>query len=135
MESMGYAEAVSQVGDETFEYPSWFCSILSDLVIFMNESSLLMKHDYTTIIQRHNRVAALRFSTAEEIQDPNISRGTPDRKAFEVMDILKNLVFLYINHPSYSPDIAPYDYFLLPNPRNSLNRRKGLNDLAVIAAV
>ena len=36
-------------------------------------------------------------------------------KAGKMMDVLKNLGFECIDHPPYSPDLAPFDYFLFPN--------------------
>ena len=60
--------------------------------------------------------------------------NAPPHKAGKTMDVLKNLGFQCIDHPPYSPDLAPSDYFLFPNLKKALKGRKFSNDSEVIAA-
>ena len=54
--------------------------------------------------------------------------NAPPHKAGKTMDVLKNLGFQCIDHPPYSPDLAPSDYFLFPNLKKALKGRKLSND-------
>lgn len=60
--------------------------------------------------------------------------NAPAHKAGKTMDVLQNLGFQCIDHPPYSPDLAPSDYFLFPNLKKHLKGRKFSNDTEVIAA-
>jgi len=44
------------------------------------------------------------------------------------------LGFQYLDHPPYSPDLAPSDYHLFPGPKKQLNGRHFSSDAEVIAA-
>ncbi|XP_043914085.1 UDP-N-acetylhexosamine pyrophosphorylase-like protein 1 [Protopterus annectens] len=61
--------------------------------------------------------------------------NAPVHKAGKTIDVLTKLVFECIDHPSYSPGLAPYDYFLFPNLTKSLKGQQFLSDSEVIAAV
>ena len=44
------------------------------------------------------------------------------------------MVFQYLNHPPYSPDLAPSDYHLFPGLKKQLKGRHFSSDVEVIAA-
>ena len=60
--------------------------------------------------------------------------NAPAHKAHQTMDVLQQLGFQCLDHPPYSPDLAPSDYFLFPNLKKSLKGRRFLTDAEVIAA-
>uniref|UniRef100_A0A8D0BMD3 Transposase n=1 Tax=Salvator merianae TaxID=96440 RepID=A0A8D0BMD3_SALMN len=60
--------------------------------------------------------------------------NAPAHKAGKMMDVLRKLGFQCLDHPPYSPDLAPSDYFLFPNLKKSLKECQCLSDLEVIAA-
>uniref|UniRef100_A0A8D0B0W2 Uncharacterized protein n=1 Tax=Salvator merianae TaxID=96440 RepID=A0A8D0B0W2_SALMN len=49
------------------------------------------------------------------LQDNALSHNTGD-----TIDVLTKLWFQCMDHPPYSPDLAPSDYFLFPNLKKSL---------------
>lgn len=53
--------------------------------------------------------------------------------AHKTLNVLKNSGFEYTDYPQYSPDLAPSDYFLFPNPNKYLRGRQFQNDSEVIA--
>jgi len=49
-------------------------------------------------------------------------------------DILAHLAFQCLDHPPYSPDLAPSDYHLFSGPKKQLKERHFSSDAEVIAA-
>lgn len=60
--------------------------------------------------------------------------NAPAHKAGKTMNVLKDLGFECIDHPPYSPDLAPSDYFLFPNLKKILKGKHFSNDSEVISA-
>lgn len=60
--------------------------------------------------------------------------NAPAHKATRTSDVLKDLGFKCIEHPPYSPDLAPSDYFLFPNLKKNLKGKKFSEDSEVISA-
>ena len=56
-------------------------------------------------------------------------------KSVIAMASLHDCFFKLLDHPPYSPDLAPSDYFLFPNMKKHLAGRHYKSDEEVIAAV
>lgn len=54
--------------------------------------------------------------------------NAPVHKASVVRDSLKKLNFEELNHPPYSPDLAPCDYFLFRNLKKRLRGQRFSDD-------
>nr|CAD45368.1 transposase [Bythograea thermydron] len=61
--------------------------------------------------------------------------NTPVRKARRAQAALRDCGFEQLNHPPYSPDLAPSDYFLFRQLKSSLRERRFDNDDEVKEAV
>ena len=51
------------------------------------------------------------------------------------MSTVHDCSFVLIDHPPYSPDLAPLDYFLFPNLKKHLAGKRYESDDDVISAV
>jgi len=60
--------------------------------------------------------------------------NAPSHRALATQTILANLGFQCLDHPSYSPDLAPSDYHLFCELKNQLKGRHFSSDSEVIAA-
>ena len=60
--------------------------------------------------------------------------NAPAHRALETLKNLAYLGFQCLDHPPYSPDLAPSDYHLLPGLKKQLNGRHFSSDGDVIAA-
>nr|XP_033783950.1 histone-lysine N-methyltransferase SETMAR-like [Geotrypetes seraphini] len=78
-----------------------------------------------------------------KMKRPHLSKKTvllhqdnaPAHTSTIVMVKLHELRFKLIPHPPYSPDLAPCDFFLFPNLKKWLSRKKFSSDSAVIDAI
>jgi len=61
--------------------------------------------------------------------------NAPVHRALSNQKKLAYLGFQSLDHPSYSPDLAPSDYQLFPGLKKQLNGRHFSSDAEVIAAV
>ena len=61
--------------------------------------------------------------------------NAPAHKSLVAMSAVHDCVFKLIDHPPYSPDAAPSDYFLFPNLKKHLAGRRYESDDDVISAV
>jgi len=60
--------------------------------------------------------------------------NTPAYRAFATQKKLAYLRFQFLDHPSYSPDLAPLDHHLFPGLEKPLKGRHFSSDAEVIAA-
>ena len=60
--------------------------------------------------------------------------NAPAHRALATQKKLAYLGFQCLDHPPYSPDLAPSDYHLFPGLKKQLKRRHLLSDTEVIAA-
>ena len=60
--------------------------------------------------------------------------NAPAHRALAIQKNLTYLAFQYLDHPPYSPDLAPSDYHLFPGLRKQLKCRHFSSDAEVIAA-
>ena len=60
--------------------------------------------------------------------------NAPAHRALATKDKLAYLGFQCLDHPSYSPDLVPSDYHLLPGLQKQLKGRHFSSDTEVIAA-
>ena len=60
--------------------------------------------------------------------------NTPAHRALATQNKLAYLGFQYLDHPPYSPDLAPSDYHLFPGLKKQLKLRHFSSDAEVIAA-
>ena len=60
--------------------------------------------------------------------------NAPAHWALATQKKLAHLGFRFLNHPSYSPNLAPLDYHLFPGPEKQLKVRHSSSDTEVIAA-
>jgi len=58
----------------------------------------------------------------------------PSHRALATQKKLAYLGFQYLDHPSYSPDLAPSDYHLFPGLKNLLKVSHFSSEVEVIAA-
>jgi len=58
----------------------------------------------------------------------------PSHRALATQKKLAYLGFQYLDHPPYSPDVAPSDYDLFPGLKKQLKGRHFSSDAEVIAA-
>ena len=61
--------------------------------------------------------------------------NAPAHKSLVAMSAVHDYGFELIDHPSYSPDLAPSDYFLFPNLKKHLAGKRYESDDDVISAV
>ncbi|XP_063387674.1 histone-lysine N-methyltransferase SETMAR-like [Cydia fagiglandana] len=61
--------------------------------------------------------------------------NAPVHTAFVAKAAVRECGFTEVDHPPYSPDMAPSDYFLLPNLKRDLRGKKFFNDEDLEAAV
>ena len=61
--------------------------------------------------------------------------NAPAHRALAIQKKLGYLGFQYLEHPSYSLDLAPLDYHLFPGLKKQLKGRHFLSDKKVIVAV
>jgi histone-lysine N-methyltransferase SETMAR len=61
--------------------------------------------------------------------------NAPAHRALATQKKLAYLGFQCLDHPPYSPDLAPLDYHLFPGLKKQLESRHFLSDAEVIAAV
>ena len=61
--------------------------------------------------------------------------NVPDHKSLVAISAVHDCGFELIDHPPYSPDLAPSDYFLFPNLKKHLARKWYESDHDVISAV
>jgi len=62
------------------------------------------------------------------------ARQAPAHRAFATQTKLAYLGFQCLDHPSFSPDLAPSDYHLFPGLKKQLKSRNFSSDVEVIAA-
>ena len=60
--------------------------------------------------------------------------NAPAHRALATQKKLAYLGFQCLDHPPYSPDLAPSDYHLFPGLKKQLKGRQFLSDAEVIAA-
>ena len=60
--------------------------------------------------------------------------NAPAYRALATQKKLAYLVFQCLDHPPYSPDLAPSDYHLFPGLKKQLKGRHSSSDAEVIAA-
>ena len=60
--------------------------------------------------------------------------NAPAHRAFATQKKLVYLVFHFLDHPPYSPDLAPSDYHLFPGLKKQLKGRHFSSEAEVIAA-
>ena len=64
---------------------------------------------------------AMRKKRATKIADMVFHHdNAPSHRALETRNTIKKLNFEVLEHPAYSPDLAPCDYFLFPTLKNVL---------------
>ena len=63
-----------------------------------------------------------------------LHESAPAHRALVTQKILAYLGFQYLDHPPYSPDLAPSDYHLFPELKKQLKGRHFSSDAEVIAA-
>jgi len=63
-----------------------------------------------------------------------LNDNAPDHRALATLKKLAYLGFQCVNHPPYSPDLAPSDYHLFPGLEKQLKDRHFSSDGEVIAA-
>jgi histone-lysine N-methyltransferase SETMAR len=63
-----------------------------------------------------------------------LNNNAPAHRAIATQKKLAYLGFRYLDHPPYSPNLAPSDYNLLPGLKKQLNGRHFSSDIEVIAA-
>ena len=63
-----------------------------------------------------------------------LARQCPAHRALATQKKLAYLDFQCLDHPPYSPDLAPSDYHLFPGLKNQLKGRHFSSDAEVIAA-
>uniref|UniRef100_A0A673BIC6 Histone-lysine N-methyltransferase SETMAR n=1 Tax=Sphaeramia orbicularis TaxID=375764 RepID=A0A673BIC6_9TELE len=61
--------------------------------------------------------------------------NAPAHKLTVAMAAVKDCGFELVDHPPYSPDLAPSDYFLFPNMKKHLAGKRYQTDDEVISAV
>jgi len=61
--------------------------------------------------------------------------NAPAHRTLATHKKLAYLGFQYLDHPPYSPDLAPSDYHLFPGLKKQLKRRHFSSDEEVIAAM
>ena len=61
--------------------------------------------------------------------------NAPAHKSLVAMSTVHDCGFELIDHPPYSPDLAPSDYFLFPNLKKHLAGKQYKSDDDVISAV
>ena len=61
--------------------------------------------------------------------------NAPAHKSVVAMAAVCNCGFELVNHPTYSPDLAPSDYFVFPNMKNHLVGKQYRTNDEVISAV
>jgi histone-lysine N-methyltransferase SETMAR len=61
--------------------------------------------------------------------------NAPPHKARVAMAAIQDAGFELLDHPPYSPDLAPSDFYLFPRLKEHLRGKKFLNDNEVMAAV
>lgn len=61
--------------------------------------------------------------------------NAPAHKSHVAMQKIRDLGFELLEHPPYSPDLAPSDYHLFPQLKKSLKGRKFSSNEEVIKAV
>jgi len=61
--------------------------------------------------------------------------NAPAHRALATQKELANLGFQYLDHPPYSPDLAPSDYPIFPGLKKQLKGRHFPSDAEFIAAV
>ena len=76
----------------------------------------------------------------KEIRRGKVTKGVlflhdnaPAHRALATQKKLAHLGFQYLNHPPYSPDLAPSDYHLFPGLKKQLKGRHFSSDAEVIA--
>ena len=57
--------------------------------------------------------------------------NAPAHKSRTLRAAIRKCGFVELNHPPYSPDLAPTDYFLFRNLKKMLRRRRFVDDNAV----
>jgi len=60
--------------------------------------------------------------------------NAPAHRTLATLKGLAYLGFQYLDHPPYSPDLAPSDYYLFPGLKKQLKGRHSSSDAEVIAA-
>ena len=60
--------------------------------------------------------------------------NAPAHQALATQKKLAYLGFLFLDHPPYSPDLAPSDYHLFPGLKKKIENRHFSSDAKVIAA-
>jgi histone-lysine N-methyltransferase SETMAR len=60
--------------------------------------------------------------------------NAPAHRLLTTQKKLAHLGFLHLDHPPYSPDLAPSDYHLIPGLKKQLKSRHFSSDVEVIAA-
>jgi histone-lysine N-methyltransferase SETMAR len=63
-----------------------------------------------------------------------LARQCPAHRALATQKKLAYLGFQYLDHPPYSPDLAPLDYHLFSGLKKRLKGRNFSSDALVIAA-
>ena len=61
--------------------------------------------------------------------------NAPAHRSVVAMAAVHDCGFKVVNHPPYSPDLAPSDYFLFPNKRKDLAGKHYRTDDEVLSAV
>ena len=61
--------------------------------------------------------------------------NAPAHKSLISMNMIRDLKFEILEHPPYSPDLAPSDYYLFPQLKKSLRGQKFSSNKEVIEAV
>ena len=64
-----------------------------------------------------------------------LHENTPAHRALATQKKLAYLGFQFLDHPPYSPDLAPSDYHLFPGLKKQMQVRHSSSDAEVIAAV
>lgn len=76
---------------------------------------------------------AMRKKRAVKIADMIFHQdNAPSHRAAETQDTIRKLGFEILEHPAYSPDLAPCDFFLFPTLKNVL-RGKHFDDVNELA--
>ena len=59
--------------------------------------------------------------------------NAPEHKSVIAMAAVRDCGFELVDHPTYSPDLAPFDYFLFPNMKTHLAGKQYQTDEVIFA--
>ena len=105
------------------------------LQMVMNDRRLIISHlanDISIFLERVENILYNELGMSKVLLHQD---NASDHKSLVAMSAVHDCGFALIDHPPYSPDLAPSDYFLFPNLKKHIAGKRYETDDDVISAV